>query len=96
MQIYLANGKELMVESLKINNFCRQHKAPIGSHVTKTPNAYMTNKAWFDISSSLCDGIRATDTFCWWRLGGKWFLVDVTRLGLNQLFVGLTAFVSTS
>ena len=33
---------------------------------------------------------------CLRRLGGKWFLGDVTRLGLNQLFVGLTTFVSVN
>ncbi len=60
-RIYLAKGKELTVESLKINNFCHQHKVPIGSHVTMTPSAYMTNKAWFDISPSLCNGIRAME-----------------------------------
>ncbi len=59
-QIYLAKGKELTVVTSMIDkNFARIHKAPTGSYVKMTPNAYMTNEVWLDIAPSLCKGIRS-------------------------------------
>ena len=51
-------------------NFARIHKAPIGSFVEMTPNAYMTNEVWMKIVPHLCDGIRAMEGITnhpdWW------------------------------
>ncbi len=55
--IYLAKGKELTVASMIDKNFARIHKAPTGSYVKMTPNAYMTNEVWLDITPSLCKGM---------------------------------------
>ena len=42
-RIFLAKGVDLTAESMLKKNFARIHKAPIGSFVEMTPNAYMTN-----------------------------------------------------
>ncbi len=69
-RIYLAKGKELTVTSMTDKNFARIHKAPTGSYVKMTPNAYMTNEVWLDIAPSLCKGIRSMRGICdhptWW------------------------------
>jgi hypothetical protein len=69
-RIYLAKGKELIVASMTKKYFARIHKAPIGSYVKMTPNAYMTNEVWLDIAPSLCKGIRSMKGICdhpnWW------------------------------
>jgi hypothetical protein len=69
-QIYLAKGKELTVASMIDKNFARIHKAPTGSYVKMTPNAYMTNEVWLDIAPSLCKGICSMKGICdhpnWW------------------------------
>jgi hypothetical protein len=69
-QIYLAKGKEWIVASMIEKNFARIHKAPTGSCVKMTPNAYMTNEVWLDITPSLCIGIRSMkgirDHPNWW------------------------------
>ena len=59
--IFLAKGVELTAESMLKKNFARIHKAPIGSFVEMTPNAYMMNKVWMKIAPHLCDGIRAME-----------------------------------
>ena len=48
--IFLAKGVELTTESMLKKNFARIHKAPIGSFVEMTPNAYMTNEVWMKIN----------------------------------------------
>ena len=69
-RIYLAKGKDLKIESMYDKNFVRVHKAPVGSHVKMTPNAYMTNEVWTEIAPGLCKGIRAMEGICnhpnWW------------------------------
>ena len=69
-RIFLAKGVELTAESLLKKNFARIHKAPIGSFVEMTPNAYMTNEVWIKITPHLCDGIRAMEGITnhpdWW------------------------------
>jgi hypothetical protein len=68
--IFLAKGVELTMESLQKNHFACIHKAPIGSFVEMTPNAYMTNEVWIKITPHLCDGIRAMEGITnhpdWW------------------------------
>ena len=68
--IFLAKGVELTTESMLKKNFARIHKAPIGSFVEMTPNAYMTNEVWMKIVPHLCDGIRAMEGITnhpdWW------------------------------
>jgi hypothetical protein len=61
LRIFLAKEKELTTELMHKNNFACVHKAPIGSYVMMTPNAYMTNEAWMEITPSLCNGIRAME-----------------------------------
>ncbi len=58
---FLAKGVELTADSMQKRNFARIHKAPIGSFVEMTPNAYMTNEVWMKIVPHLCDGIRAME-----------------------------------
>jgi len=69
-RIFLAKGVELTTESMLKKNFARIHKAPIGSFVEMTPNAYMTNKVWMKIVPHLCDGICAMEGITnhpdWW------------------------------
>ena len=68
--IFLAKGVELTTESMLKKNFARIHKAPIGSFVEMTPNAYMTNEVWMKIVPHLCDDIPAmkgiTNHSDWW------------------------------
>jgi hypothetical protein len=69
-RIFLAKGVDLTAESMLKKNFARIHKAPIGSFVEMTPNAYMTNEVWMKIVPHLCDGIRAMEGITnhpdWW------------------------------
>jgi len=69
--IFLAKGVELTAESMPKKIFAHIHcKAPIGSFVEMTPNAYMTNEVWMKIIPHLCDGIRAMEGITnhpdWW------------------------------
>jgi hypothetical protein len=68
--IFLAKVVELTPESMLKKNFARIHKAPIGSFVEMTPNAYMMNGVWMKIVLHLCDGIRAMEGITshpdWW------------------------------
>jgi hypothetical protein len=52
---------ELTAESMHKKHFACIYKAPTGSFVEMTPNAYMTNKVWMKVTPYLCDGIRATE-----------------------------------
>jgi hypothetical protein len=65
----LASGDEgpryFLVKAEKIENnalkgdFARKHKAPPGSKVIPTPNAYMTDKTWNEMSTAFAKGLRA-------------------------------------
>ena len=58
-RVYLAKGKEIELNSFK--DFTANYKAPHGSHIVMTPNAYMTDEAWRELVPKLCEGIRAMD-----------------------------------
>ena len=67
----LNNSRKISNEAMfKADPFARIHKAPIGSFVEMTPNAYMMNKVWMKIVPHLCDGIRAMEGITnhpdWW------------------------------
>lgn len=64
----LASGQEgprfFLVKAEKIENkafknFSQKHGAPPGSAVIPTPNAYMTDKVWNEISPAFAKGLRA-------------------------------------
>ena len=67
-RIFLAKGQRLDYDTFKA--FTKHHKAPAGSCVEMTPNAYMTNDAWRKIVPKLCEGIRQMKGICdhpnWW------------------------------
>jgi hypothetical protein len=66
--IFLAKGKEMTVNSFR--NLCRDHKAPPGSKVIMTPNAYMTDDTWLIVVPQLIEGLRSLpvvrDHPDWW------------------------------
>jgi hypothetical protein len=65
---------ELTLDSMQKIHFTHIHKAPIGSFVEMTPNAYMTNKVWMKIIPHLCDGIRAMEEIKNILIGGLFYL----------------------
>ena len=85
-RIFLAKGVDLTAESMLKKHFARIHKAPIGSFVEMTPNAYMTNKVWMKIVPHLCDGIRAMEGITnhpdWW--------IVLSLDGFGSHLVGIT------
>ena len=67
---FLAKGKR--IERGKFKNLHSNMKAPVGSEVIMTPNAYMTDEAWLEIVQKLCVSIRNMDIIKaypnWWVL----------------------------
>jgi len=66
---FLAKGKELRT---KFKNISRHFKAPEGSEVIMTPNAFMTDDAWLQMVPKLCKSIRNMEVIRdhpdWWVL----------------------------
>ena len=63
-RFFLGKGKEESVPSLRKAIFSHIHKAPVGSCVNMTPNAYMTNTVWNAIAPDICAGIHASKGVC--------------------------------
>ena len=55
---YLVKAEKIYIQTFK-GDFTKKHKAPRGSKVIPTPNAYMTNKVWNklapDFTKGFCD-----------------------------------------
>ena len=67
---FLAKGKKL--DRKKFKNLCLFFKAPEGSEVIMTPNAFMTDEAWLELVPKLCQSIRKQEVIRdhpdWWVL----------------------------
>lgn len=66
--IFLCRGKKLDRRSLK--NLPENYSAPAGSVVVMTPNAYLNDKTWVQIASTIAEGIRSMEVIKahpeWW------------------------------
>jgi hypothetical protein len=67
---YLAKGKTKEINLPSFKDFTANYKAPAGTHVIMTPNAYMTDEAWDEVVPFLCEGIckmnGIKDNKDWW------------------------------
>ena len=81
---FLAKGVKL--DRKKFKNLPKYFKAPPGSEIIMTPNAFMTDEAWLTIVPKLCKAIRQMNVICehpdWWvylSLDGYGSHVNVTK-----------------
>ena len=54
---YLVKTEMIDIQTFN-SNFEKKHKAPPGSKVIPTPNAYMTNKVWNDLAPDFAKQLR--------------------------------------
>jgi len=90
--VFLAKGKTNDRTCLSKRNIAMDKTMPPGSYVCMTPNAYMTDEAWFECVPHIAEGIRAMpvikDHPKWWcsfSLDGFGSHVNVN--GANRLFL---------
>ena len=57
-RFFLVKAEKIDLDTFK-GNFSRKHSAPTGSQVIATPNAYMTDKVWNQMSKDFAAGLRA-------------------------------------
>ena len=57
-RFFLVKGEKVEMRTFQ-GNFAKKHKAPPGSKVIATPNAYMTNKVWNEMAPAFAKGLRA-------------------------------------
>ena len=53
---YLVKAENIDIQNFK-GDLANNHKAPTGLKVIPTPNAYMTDKVWNDMSPTFAKGI---------------------------------------
>ena len=56
-RFYLVKAEKIHLQTFKVD-FAKNHKAPPGSKVIPTPNAYMTDKVWNELSPAFAKGLR--------------------------------------
>ena len=55
-RFYLVKAEKIDIQTFK-GDFANKHKAPPGSKVIPTPNAYMTNKVWNELAPAFAKGL---------------------------------------
>ena len=53
----MVKAEKIDIQTFK-GDFTKKHKAPPGSKVIPTPNAYMTNKVWNELAPAFAKGLR--------------------------------------
>ena len=56
-RFYLVKVEKIDLQNFK-GDFAKKHKAPPGSKVSPTPNAYMNYKAWNELAPAFTKGLR--------------------------------------
>jgi hypothetical protein len=62
-RFFLVKGEKIELSTFK-GNFAAKHDAPPGSKVIATPNAYMTDNVWNEMSTSFAAGVRKLPIIC--------------------------------
>ena len=62
-RFFLVQG-EKVDQSTFTGNFAAKHDAPCGSKVIATPNAYMTDKVWNEMSTAFAAGVHQLKVIC--------------------------------
>ncbi len=57
-RFYLGKGKDGPVASMKMGFFSSKYKAPPGSYVKMTLNAYMTNVVWNELATDISKPLK--------------------------------------
>ena len=56
-RFYLVKAEKIDLQTFK-GDFTKKHKAPPGSKVIPTPNAYLTDKVWNNLAPAFTKGLR--------------------------------------
>ena len=68
--IFLYKGNSNPNKSLSDASLVSQHSAPVGSHCHPTPNTYLTDNAWLELSTIIAKGICAMTVIGTTQIGG--------------------------
>jgi hypothetical protein len=88
-RFFLVKGEKID-QATFTRAFAAKHDAPLGSKVTATPNAYMTDMVWNEMSKAFAGGVRDLPVIC--EYPELWMVITLDGFGSHLQHEALQVF----